>query len=479
LSNSYDVVRYPSWPVSNTHPARIGAVNALFGLPFVPFARCRVLEIGCGNGVNLMSMAVGAPDAEFVGIDLAEKPIAYGRALAEAAGLTNVHLKAEDVTRTGAAIGLFDYIICHGVYAWVPPPVRQAIMALIGAALGENGVAFVSYNADPGCRIRQILRDLMLDQVSGTEEPAERVKAAHEALQAFIDVWSDADPFQSALKTEALDMLKRPAALLYHDELGEFYAPQRLNDMVDAARVAGLDYLCDMRGRDLGAMCSNPESFDTQHWVRVERARDFAEMRRFRQSILRRAGDPIDRRFKPESLKHLWAAAALTPMNADAQDAGVFAFSTPKGAEYETRDPRLTEFLTRLGQAFPAPLPCAEIIDDGTVCEAILALYVKDIVELTTAPLPFAVAAGEYPLASPLARAQIAQGEDVLSALHHRAIRLGDDGARGFVALLDGARSHADIVRDMARETRLTEQEIAGRLPEALREIGRNRLLLA
>jgi hypothetical protein len=31
----------------------------------------------------------------------------------------------------------------------------------------------------------------------------------------------------------------------------------------------------------------------------------------------------------------------------------------------------------------------------------------------------------------------------------------------------------------MARETGLTEDEIAGRLPEALSEIGRNRLLIA
>ncbi len=479
MSNSYDIVRYPSWPVYNTHPARLGVVNALFGLPFVPFAGRRVLEIGCGNGVNLMSMAIGAPGAEFVGIDLAEKPIAYGRALAEAAGLTNVHLNAEDVRSAGAGMGLFDYIICHGVYAWVPPPVRDAIMALIGATLGENGVAFLSYNADPGCRIRQILRDLMLDHVSGADEPEERVKAAHETLQAFIEVWSDADPFQSALKTEALDILKRPAALLYHDELGEFYAPQRLTDIVDAAGAAGLDYLCDLRGRDLGAMLSNPESFDTNHWVRVERARDFTEMRRFRQSTLRRAGDPIDRRFKPDNLRRLWAAAALTPMEPATGEPGVFAFSTPKGAEYETRDPRLTDFLTRLGQAFPAPLPCAEIVEDADVCEAVLALYVKDIVELTTAPLPFAVTAGEYPRASPLARAQIAYGEDVLSALHHRAIRLGDDSARGFVRLLDGKHSHADIVREMARETGLTEEEIAGRLPEALSEIGRNRLLLA
>jgi hypothetical protein len=436
VANAYDLVRYPSWPVYNTHLARINATAVLLGHPVAPAARIRILEIGCGDGINLLSMALGAPDAEFVGIDLAENPIAAGRSLAQSADISNVSLIAQDITTVGANIGPFDYIIAHGVYAWAPPQVRQAIMAFIGAALRVNGVAYLSYNADPGCRVRHLLRDLMLEHASGVDVPDERIKAAHAALRAYIEVWSDADPFQSALKIEAQDMLTRDPSYFFHDELGAFYAPQRLRDVVTAARTVGLDYLCDVRGRDLGEMLLASEPFDTDHWLRAEQSRDFAELRRFRQTILRRAGHETDRRFAPGRLRDLWATAALTPLDADPETAGGVVFRAPKDHEFEAAEPRLADFLLRLGKAFPAALPCAEIADDEQVALAVVELFAKDVIELTTAPLPFTLTPGEYPFASPLARAQIARGETILAALHHRAIRLDDDASRTFVTLL-------------------------------------------
>src|SRR6202023_591674 len=140
MANAYDVVRYPNWPVPETHPATLGAFAALLGRRFAPFHACRVLEIGCGEGVNLMSMALGAPASEFVGIDLAEAPVAQGRATAEASGLANVTLRVQDIMQAGAALGEFDYIVAHGVYAWVPAPVRAALMRLVGKCLRTHGL---------------------------------------------------------------------------------------------------------------------------------------------------------------------------------------------------------------------------------------------------------------------------------------------------------------------------------------------------
>jgi 2-polyprenyl-3-methyl-5-hydroxy-6-metoxy-1,4-benzoquinol methylase len=40
---------------------------------------CRILEVGCGDGTNLISIGLGLPNARLVGVDLAEKPIEHGR----------------------------------------------------------------------------------------------------------------------------------------------------------------------------------------------------------------------------------------------------------------------------------------------------------------------------------------------------------------------------------------------------------------
>jgi tRNA G46 methylase TrmB len=44
-------------------------VGTLFGLAPAAAERCRVLELGCGDGANLLSMAQTLPSSSFVGVD--------------------------------------------------------------------------------------------------------------------------------------------------------------------------------------------------------------------------------------------------------------------------------------------------------------------------------------------------------------------------------------------------------------------------
>src|SRR6188472_2522001 len=118
---TYDEVRYSNYPYAQTHPDRLATVAALHGLPSPDPETARVLEIGCGAGGNLIAMAVATPGIRAVGIDLAAEPIAEGRAVIEAVGVENVELRQGDVSdlREGG-LGDFDYVIAHGVYAWIP-----------------------------------------------------------------------------------------------------------------------------------------------------------------------------------------------------------------------------------------------------------------------------------------------------------------------------------------------------------------------
>ena len=68
--SSYDDVPYGNLAFAQTHPDRLATVGRLFGLPTPAVGRCRVLELGCASGGNLIPMAFNLPGAEFVGIDL-------------------------------------------------------------------------------------------------------------------------------------------------------------------------------------------------------------------------------------------------------------------------------------------------------------------------------------------------------------------------------------------------------------------------
>ena len=148
----YDRVPYPGYPYAQTDPDRLATLATLFGLEPPALETCRVLELGCGDAANLVSLAVSYPDASFLGVDAAQGAVARARALVAALGLTNVALEAGALERMQPSPGGFDYVIAHGVYSWVAPPVRDRLLALCRSALSAHGVAYVSYDALPGAR---------------------------------------------------------------------------------------------------------------------------------------------------------------------------------------------------------------------------------------------------------------------------------------------------------------------------------------
>src|SRR3954468_15787595 len=156
-ANVYDDVPYSNYPYAQTHPDRLATVAILHGLePPDPF-HARVLELGCGAGGNLLAMAAATPGVRAVGIDLAREPVEAGRAAAAEIGLGNVELRQGDVRElTDGRAGEFDYVVAHGLYAWVPPPARDAVLGPVPRSLAPDGVAYVSYNAPPGGYFRRM-----------------------------------------------------------------------------------------------------------------------------------------------------------------------------------------------------------------------------------------------------------------------------------------------------------------------------------
>ena len=76
--SDYAEIPYDSLPIHDTHPERLDALGYLFGLSPADPAGCRVLELGCASGGNLVPMAYYLSQSQFLGIDLYANQIADG-----------------------------------------------------------------------------------------------------------------------------------------------------------------------------------------------------------------------------------------------------------------------------------------------------------------------------------------------------------------------------------------------------------------
>src|SRR5580765_5112227 len=97
-TSSYDQVPYLFTSFPESHPRRLHAVAHLLGLETAAPAECRVLELGCAVGGNIVPMAYSLPKARLIGIDLVASQIETAKKFAEGAGVKNLDLRAASIT---------------------------------------------------------------------------------------------------------------------------------------------------------------------------------------------------------------------------------------------------------------------------------------------------------------------------------------------------------------------------------------------
>ncbi len=143
-SRSYDALPYTSDPFPNTHPALLAAIAHLFAIDAAPLPAARVLELGCASGGNIIPLAARHPQASFVGVDLSGAQVAAGQKRIADLGLANIALHCQSFSEFTGHDAAFDYIICHGVYSWVPAALRETIFRICRENLSPRGIALIS-----------------------------------------------------------------------------------------------------------------------------------------------------------------------------------------------------------------------------------------------------------------------------------------------------------------------------------------------
>lgn len=472
----YDEVPYPDSVVSQTHPGRLGAIARLLGLSAAPAEQCRVLELGCGGGNNLIAMAHDFPDSTFLGVDLAKRPLELGRQLIQELKLRNVCLDQRDVCDFPRASGAFDYVIAHGLYSWVPDDVQERILAICRDHLTPAGVAFISYNAHPGSHLREIARGIMRYHGRALPRPEEQVKQGRALMQFLAEATPEGSLWKRVLQEQCERILRYSDGGLFHDDLSPIATPSYFHEFMERANRYELQFLAEAEVHTmepLGFSQSVVEllaQLEKSDLVAKEQHLDFLRGRAFRQTLLCQASARLDRNMKPEVIQGLHVAGDTTRTR---EQDGTENFKSQWGTVIGTNHPVARAALAYLGEIWPKAVSFSELLCRSSdvalrnselregvtaqvsrdVAEFLVRCYRIGFVELQTHPSRFVTEVSERPKASGLARVELRHGNTVTN-LRHMPIRLADKLGQRLVLLLDGTRDREALLSDLGQAVR-------------------------
>ncbi len=467
-STSYDRVPYRSLAFPETHPDRLATVARIFGVTTPDVARCRVLELGCASGGNLIPMAFNLPASEFVGIDLSRHQVDDGMAIVGALNLTNIRIEHASILDVDAGWGQFDYIICHGVFSWVERPVQDKIFAIARENLTAAGVAYISYNTYPGWHMRESVRHMMRYHAAQFDDPAEQVEQAR-ALLTFLASASDtALPYGQLLTREVERLGKAADSYLYHEHLEQTNVPLYFHDFAERAERAGLQYLSEAVVSEMLTSHFPPAVAETLERIspdilHLEQYMDFVRNRQFRRTLLCHKDVKPKRALSPAVLHGLMVSS---PAVTDAPTCDLSAATSilfTNGTQRATVSlPASKAAMLALMERWPRAIAldelCALALEraapfvDGLAPDTVRLGLMGDLfggvmygmVLLHTQQPPCTNHPSDRPRVHPLSAHQAAGGDIIVNA-HHETFRL-DDITLEVLRLLNGERSRSEIV---------------------------------
>ncbi len=469
---SYDAIPYDSVPIAETHVEGLAALGRLFGVATAEPERCRVLELGCAEGGNLIPMAFYLPGSEFVGIDLSARQIASGQALITQLSLSNVRLLHRDVRDGAGELGQFHYIIAHGLYSWVPMPVRDALLAICRQNLAPGGIVYLSWNALPGWHTRAVMRDMLRYHVRQERSPRSRLQRAYHFLEAFGEALAAEAGDLSAILAAEVDYLRRaPPSYLYHEYLAETNDPLLFADFVAHAGRHGLRYVADADLHnvlpDTLGVAARSLVADIRDPIARIQAMDFLRARRFHRSLLTHADNAVYDAPDMAVFRRLAFHADLaSDEEIDLASCAPQCFVTPAGARYALHHPLAKAAAMHLALAYPDSLAydalyraAAELVsaqgdaamaeEEAAFAQELLTLVAWGAIRPVLTARRYGFAPAQRPRAHALAQAQLAAGSDCVASIRHTAVHLDPPAAR-LLRLLDGQRDLDELMQAMA-----------------------------
>ena len=472
---------YRTFARRETHPARMGALARLYGLSAPAPDACAMLELGCGDGSNLLPLAEAYPRSSFVGIDLSRDAIEKGQAEVRELGLRNITLRCEDLRTASIEADAYDYIVCHGVYSWVPPEVQHAILSSAKRALKPEGIFLISYNTLPGWRQRGILRDIIrVGAGRRAEHPLERCALGVDFLKLVSREKSALSDSFGAYISEATERVASSDPSYIHEEfLGGYNEPLLFTDFVGRARENGLEFLSEAR---VVMMSSDDLSQEVKEYLETlgadyigrEQVLDVFRNRAFRETLLCHSAASVNRGMSADAFKALQLTALYVAV--DSNDVTRGFRERVSGRVVITPPGECTSLLEVVSSFGSRGASFADIFDrsrdsmdisERELMIAVVTLWRSGFIEVTTAPLSAVERDFDAVEVTRCARLQ-ARAYPKVTSRFHESFPLSDD-ERKAILLVEGSISKQALLASLSRDM---SEERARQIVESLAERG-------
>jgi methyltransferase-like protein/2-polyprenyl-3-methyl-5-hydroxy-6-metoxy-1,4-benzoquinol methylase len=476
IADAYDTVRYQSKPFAQSAPEQLAVMAQLFGLTPPDFRNARVLELGCSAGGNLIPLAAKYPGVQAVGLDLSKVEIEHGRQMIRQAGINNCKLFALDIVKAQSEIkGQFDYIVCHGVFSWVPEIVRHAILDIVRDHLAPTGVAYVSYNVYPGWKTREVIREMMMFHASGRPTPAEKLQQAKAILEYTKSISAEGSTYGKLLRDEAAQVGRVDDYYLYHEYLEIENNPMYFRDFIGLAGAHKLVYLgeaglSDMAPQRLGKDISETLGMlSGGNILATEQYMDFFTNRTFRQTLLVHEAQAakINRSLSPKSMREFSVSTTLfvdPEFKAVESQLPLAQYKDNFGRSIGVNGVLSLELIKVLVDAKPGSIAFSNIVSklkasvaglasnadeaiNNAVGMELINLLVQNVIKLSLEETVIPAISAK-PKAYALARAQAELGQTWATNLAHQPVGISP-AHRSVLALLDGTRDHAALQAEL------------------------------
>ncbi|MDF1753981.1 MAG: methyltransferase regulatory domain-containing protein [Verrucomicrobiales bacterium] len=447
-------------PEERWHPSVVAATARLFSISAPDVEQARVLEIDCGDGGNIISIAASLPSSSCTGVALSSEALDRGRNLISESGLKNVVL--HDQT---PADGVFDYIFLRNTYSRQQPDIRSEWLSSYAGKLAENGVIVVEHMCYPGWHFLDPIREQIQYHTRNIDDAFEKMIAGRQYLSALS---SSIPPRMAQFKKMVRSAWERstgvPDVNFGVEYLDTQTRPSYFHQFAETLQGGGYQYLCELAP---GSMLINqfpgaisavlPEEAGV---IETEQYLDFVTNRTKRVSILCRAELEIERQIDASVCDGLYFSAAGLPENPEQ----IFQeeetrLTSPYGGTVTVSVPAAKAALLELCSRFPRRMQIGEVIDivrdihkDFTeadkvaIYETFAACAVCEIVQINSDPGQGCATLSEKPVASSLIRAQARiRSIPHVSSLQHRSVPV-DQMDCLLLEMLDGNNDKAALI---------------------------------